>query len=397
MVSLVHVPRTQPHLCVHALGAGWACSFDKPAGASHPVFRLPARVLEWLKPRMNAAFVASAFHPDTSKVCTCICCGVHAQRGRWWAGTVGGGHDVMAIACAAGHAQALIEAECRKTENNRMHMVRVRVCVRRVAWRGVRVPGSSVDGVPRAPCWDADTAVRWAQVRAFYRQMQWGCHDAFAALGKAPRMPTLLLTGEADQLTPPEQARKVCHARAWTAPRSVRALVMGILTALGVCMRAAHVLLATGASCCCGVGLAAGAGRRPSSDGGTSGCRQRGAGHVRGHHARGSSCKVAVATDVPLAGRGRAPSCGPVSLQFPPTNPFRQHIAPFSKPARDSTDTAKKTAVFADAFRCASSPITEHHCARSETRRPPSTVTHALPRHWLIIAPCAPVVAPTPA
>lgn len=146
----------------------------------------------------------------------------------------GGGHDVVAIACAAGHAQALIEAECRKTENNRMHMVRVRVCVRRVAWRGVRVrvPGSSVDALPRAPCWDADTAVRGAQVRAFYRQMQWGCHDAFAALGKAPRMPTLLLTGEADQLTPPEQARKVCHARAWTAPRSVRALVSGILTAL---------------------------------------------------------------------------------------------------------------------------------------------------------------------
>ena len=41
---------TQPHL---------------PRGASHWIFKAPLFVLEWIRPVLGQAFVASAFHPDT--------------------------------------------------------------------------------------------------------------------------------------------------------------------------------------------------------------------------------------------------------------------------------------------------------------------------------------------
>lgn len=101
-------------------------AYDQPPGTMHPVFRLPVAVLNWLRARMGAAFVANAF--------------------------------------ASGTDTALIEAECKKTEDNQMHMV-----------------------------------------KAFYRQMQWRCHDALPAI----KVPVLLITGAEDKITPVVQAEKV--------------------------------------------------------------------------------------------------------------------------------------------------------------------------------------------
>lgn len=104
-------------------------AYDKPSGTAHPVFRLPVMVLKWLQPKMNAAFVQTAFHPDTRK--------------------------------------EVIERECKKTANNQMHMV-----------------------------------------KAFHRQIEWQCQDAFKQL----RVPVVVIAGAADQLTPVEQGEKVVHA-----------------------------------------------------------------------------------------------------------------------------------------------------------------------------------------
>lgn len=101
-------------------------AYDRPAGATHPVFRLPVFALRWLQPKLSAGFVRSAFHPDTS--------------------------------------EELKVAESEKTAGNQMHMA-----------------------------------------KAFYRQMRWDCHDAYASLD----IPTMLITGDADQLTPVQQSRKV--------------------------------------------------------------------------------------------------------------------------------------------------------------------------------------------
>ena len=126
-------------------------AYDQPPGTMHPVFRLPVAVLNWLRARMGAAFVANAFASGTDTV--------EYRRGGVWG-------DVCSPCATVRGCQALIEAECKKTEDNQMHMV-----------------------------------------KAFYRQMQWRCHDALPAI----KVPVLLITGAEDKITPVVQAEKVRH------------------------------------------------------------------------------------------------------------------------------------------------------------------------------------------
>lgn len=64
-------------------------------------------------------------------------------------------------------------------------------------------PDTPADIVEQEAAKTADNQMH--MVRAFYRQVQWDCHSSFPKL----TMPVLLITGESDTLTTPEQAQKV--------------------------------------------------------------------------------------------------------------------------------------------------------------------------------------------